>query len=158
MRHKKAPRRDIQPDAVYNSVLVTRFINRIMMDGKKTTAQDKFYKALELLKTNEDDNPVEVFQKALENVTPKVEVRARRVGGANYQVPTEVRQERKTALAIRWIVEAARKRSNKEFRTFEEKLAAEFKAAISGEGEAMRKKDVMHKQADANKAFAHFRW
>lgn len=158
MRHKKAPRRNIQPDQIYSSVLVTRFINRIMIDGKKTVAQDKFYKALELLKTNEDDNPVEFFQKAVENVIPKVEVRARRVGGANYQVPTEVRPERKMALAIRWIVEAARKRSNKEFRTFEEKLAAELKAAQAGEGEAMRKKELMHKQADANKAFAHFRW
>lgn len=158
MRHKKAQKRDIAPDHMYNSVLVTRFINRIMIDGKKTVAQEKFYKALDLLKSKEDDNPVEFFHKAIDNVTPKVEVRARRVGGANYQVPVEVRSERKTALAIRWLVEAARKRSNKEFKTFEEKLAAEFKAAVAGEGEAMRKKDVMHKQADANKAFAHFRW
>jgi len=158
MRHKKAQRRHINPDPVYNSVLVTRFINRIMIDGKKTVAQEKFYKALELLKTKEDENPAEFFQKAIDNVIPKVEVRARRVGGANYQVPTEVRLERKVALAIRWLVEAARKRSSKEFKTFEEKLAAEFKAAANNEGEAIRKKEVMHKQADANKAFAHFRW
>lgn len=158
MRHKKAEKRNIQPDPVYNSVLVTRFINRIMIDGKKTVAQDKFYKALDLLKENENDNPSEFFQKAIDNVMPKVEVRARRVGGANYQVPVEVRSERKVALAIRWLVEAARKRSNKEFRNFEDKLAAEFKAAASGEGEAMRKKELMHKQADANKAFATFRW
>lgn len=158
MRHKKVQKRHISPDPIYNSVLVTRFINRIMIDGKKTTAQEKFYSALELLKTKEDDNPVEFFQKAIDNVIPKVEVRARRVGGANYQVPTEVRPERKVALAIRWLVEAARKRPSKEFRTFEEKLAAEFKAAVNNEGEAVRKKDVMHKQAEANKAFAHFRW
>jgi small subunit ribosomal protein S7 len=158
MRHKKSPKRNIEADKIYNNVLATRFINKIMVSGKKTVAQEKFYTALDLLKTKEDDNPIEYFQKAVENVMPKVEVKARRVGGANYQVPIEVRPERKTALAVRWIIDAARKRPNKEFKTFEEKLAAELKAASMGEGEAMRKKDLMHKQADANKAFAHFRW
>ena len=158
MRHKKAQKRNIGADKVYNSVLATRFINRIMLSGKKTIAEEKFYSALTLLKTEENDNPIEVFQKAVDNVIPKVEVRARRVGGANYQVPVEVRPERKVALAVRWIIDAARKRPNKEYKTFEEKLAAELKAAINNEGEAIRKKDVMHKQADANKAFAHFRW
>lgn len=158
MRHKKSPKRNIKGDKLYNSVLATRFINRIMISGKKTVAEEKFYSALDLLKSKEDDNPIEYFQKAVENVMPKVEVKARRVGGANYQVPIEVRPERKTALAVRWIIEAARKRPNKEFKTFEEKLAAELKAASAGEGEAMRKKDLMYKQAEANKAFSHFRW
>lgn len=138
--------------------MAQKFINRIMISGKKTVAEEKFYTALDLLKTKEDDNPIELFQKAIDSVMPKVEVRARRVGGANYQIPVEVRPERKQALAVRWIIEAARKRSNKEYKTFEEKLSAEFKAALAGEGEAMRKKELMVKQADANKAFSHFRW
>lgn len=128
-----------------------------MKDGKKSVAQKHFYNALSLLKEKGND-PLETFEKALTNVAPKVEIKARRVGGANYQVPIEVRPERRTALAIRWIVEAARKRSNKDFKTFEEKLSAELLAAMNNEGEAAKKKDVMHRQAEANKAFAHFRW
>lgn len=157
MRHKKSPRRAAKPDVLFQSVLITKFINRMMRDGKKTTAEKHFYNALNLLKEKGND-PVETFEKALQNVAPKVEIKARRIGGANYQVPIEVRPERRTALAIRWVVEAARKRSNKEFRSFEEKLAAEFLAAVNNEGEAAKKKDVMHRQAEANKAFAHFRW
>lgn len=158
MRHKKAPRRQINPDALYNSVVLTKFINRSMIDGKKTVAQNNVYKALEIIKGQGHENPLEVFEKAMANVAPKVEVRARRVGGANFQVPQEVRFERRNALAIRWIIEAANKRSNKEFRTFADKLAAELLAALNNEGEAAKKKDTMHRQAEANKAFSHFRW
>jgi small subunit ribosomal protein S7 len=157
MRHAKVQKRQVNPDMIYNSAMVTKFINRMMMDGKKSVAQKKFYNALNLIK-EKNQEPLEVFEKALQNVSPKVEVKARRVGGANYQVPIEVRPERRQSLAIRWLLEAARKRPNKEFKTFEEKLAAEFMAAVNNEGEAMKKKDVMHKQAEANKAFSHFRW
>ena len=157
MRHKKAQKRDVQPDKIHNSVHVTKFINRLMIDGKKTVAERLVYGAFERLQ-KEGKDPLETFEKALTNVSPKVEVKARRVGGANYQVPIEVRPERRMSLSIRWLLEAATKRPNKEYRTFEEKLAAEFAAAAAGEGEAMKKKEVMHKQADANKAFAHFRW
>lgn len=157
MRHAKVARRQIEPDKIFNNILVARFINRIMMDGKKTIAQKNVYGAFDLL-TKQGHNALEIFEKAIQNVAPKVEVRARRIGGANYQVPVEVRPERKNALTIRWIIEAARKRSNKEFRTFEAKLAAELLAASNNEGEAMKKKEVMHKQAEANRAFAHFRW
>ncbi len=157
MRHKKVKKRQVKEDVLYGNVLVARFINRIMISGKKSIAEKKLYNAFDLLK-EKGQNPLEVFEKAIQNVAPKVEIKARRVGGANYQVPIEVRAERRTALAIRWIIEAARKRSNKEFHTFEEKLVAEFMAANSNEGEAMKKKDIMHRQAEANKAFAHFRW
>lgn len=157
MRHKKVQKRQVKADVIYNNATVTKFINGLMIDGKKSIALKKFYNAMEIVKAK-DQEPLEVFEKALQNVAPKVEVKARRIGGANYQVPIEVRPERRQSLAIRWLLEAARKRSNKEFKTFEEKLAAEFLAAANNEGEAMRKKDVMHKQADANKAFSHFRW
>ena len=157
MRHKKAQRRDVEPDKIHNSVHVTKFINRLMVDGKKSTAERVVYGAFTRLE-KDGKNPLEIFEKALQNVSPKVEVKARRVGGANYQVPIEVRPERRMSLSIRWLLEAANKRPNKEFRTFEEKLAAELAAAAAGEGEAMKKKEVMHKQAEANKAFAHFRW
>ena len=157
MRHKKVQKRQVEPDVIYNNATVTKFINGLMIDGKKSIALKKFYNAMNLLKEKNMD-PLETFEKALQNVSPKVEVKARRVGGANYQVPIEVRPERRQSLAIRWLLEATRKRPNKEFRTFEEKLAAEIAAAANNEGEAMRKKDVMHKQAEANKAFSHFRW
>lgn len=157
MRHKKAQRRVVEPDKIHNSVHVTKFINRLMLDGKKSTAERVVYGAFARLE-KEGKNPLETFEKALQNIAPKVEVKARRVGGANYQVPIEVRPERRMSLSIRWLLEAAAKRPNKEYKTFEEKLAAELAAAAAGEGEAMRKKDIMHKQAEANKAFAHFRW
>ncbi len=157
MRHKKAKKRTIAPDTVHNSLLLAKFINRIMVNGKKTVAQKNVYSAFSLIKEKGND-PLEIFEKAVANVAPKVEVKARRVGGANYQVPQEVRHERKNALAIRWIIEAANKRSNKEFRTFAEKLAAELLAAANNEGEAAKKKETMHRQAEANKAFSHFRW
>ncbi len=157
MRHAKIKKRTIAPDSIHGNLMVAKFINRIMRDGKKTVAQDKVYRAFKLVE-EKGHNPLETFDKAIQNVAPRVEVRAKRIGGANYQVPVEVRADRKNALAIRWIIEAAKKRPNKEFKTFEEKLASEFLAASNGEGEAMKKKDVMHKQAEANRAFAHFRW
>lgn len=157
MRHAKVKKRTISPDKLYNSVMIARFINRIMRSGKKSVAMEKVYAALKLIE-DKGQEPLQTFDKAIQNIAPKVEVRAKRIGGANYQVPVEVRSDRKNALALRWLIEAARKRSNKEFRKFEEKLAAEISAAASGEGEAMKKKDVMHKQAEANRAFAHFRW
>lgn len=157
MRHKKAQKRTVAADTIHNSVLLGKFINRVMVDGKKTVAQKNVYNAFAIIKEKGSD-PLETFEKAIANVAPKVEVKARRIGGANYQVPQEVRHERKSALAIKWLIEAATKRSNKEFLTFADKLAAELMAAASNEGEAVRKKDVMHKQAEANKAFSHFRW
>lgn len=157
MRHAKVKKRVITPDKLFNSIMVAKFINRIMQSGKKTVAEDKVYNAFTLL-SQQGKDALETFDKAIQNVAPKVEVRAKRIGGANYQVPVEVRAGRKNALAIRWIIEAARKRPNKEYKKFEEKLAAELLAAANGEGEAMKKKDIMHKQAEANRAFAQFRW
>lgn len=157
MRHKKIQKRVIEPDKIYNNLLVAKFINSIMMNGKKTIAEKKLYNAFNLI-AKKDLNPVEVFEKAIQNVAPKVEVKARRVGGANYQVPIEVKHERKTSLAIRWILEATRKKSNKDFKTFEEKLAQELSDAANNAGEAVKRRDVVHKMAEANKAFSHFRW
>ena len=157
MRHKKAERRQTEPDKIYKSRLVTKFINNLMKDGKKTVAQRIFYDSLELMKKQGKD-PLEVFEKAISNVEPRQEVKARRVGGASYQIPIEVRGDRRTSLATRWIIQAAKSRSNKEFHTFSEKLAAEFLDALENKGEAIKKKDGMQRMADANKAFAHFRW
>lgn len=157
MRHAKVKKRITSPDTIYNSVIVAKLINYIMIDGKKTIAQAQVYRAFAVLKEKGED-PLKAFEKAVQTVGPKVEVKARRVGGANYQVPVEVRHDRKLSLALRWIIEAARKRSNKEFHTFSEKLAAELMAAINNEGEAVRKRDIALKQAEANKAFGHFRW
>jgi len=157
MRHKKVQKRQTAPDKVYKSVLVAKFINRIMIDGKKTVAENLVYKALDDIKAKGED-PLKILEKAVQSVSPKQEIKARRVGGANYQVPIEVRGERKTALSIRWIVESAQKRSNKEFHTFDQKLVAEFMDAIDNKGEAIKKRDNTHRQAEANKAFAHFRW
>lgn len=157
MRHAKIQKRQTEADKIYNNVMVSKLINRIMRDGKKTTAEKRVYNAFTLISTKEAD-PMQVFEKALQNVGPKIEVKARRIGGANFQVPTEVRHDRRMALALRWIIEAARKRPNKEYHTFEEKLAAELNAAANNEGEAIRKRDITLRQAEANKAFAHFRW
>jgi small subunit ribosomal protein S7 len=157
MRHKKAQIRKIEPDTIYKNVLVAKLINYIMRDGKKTVAQKQVYNALAIIKEKGDD-PIKILDKAFQNVGPKVEVRARRIGGANYQVPVEVRHDRKTALALRWLIEASRKRSNKEFHTYGEKLAAELIAASQNLGEAIRKREITLKQAEANKAFSHFRW
>jgi small subunit ribosomal protein S7 len=157
MRHKKAEKRQIEADKIHNNLLVAKFINRIMKDGKKSVAEKSFYKAIELL-GKDGQNAIELFESAINNVGPKVEVKARRVGGANYQVPLEVRGERKNALAIRWIVEAARARSNAEFHSFSEKLAAELTDAAKNEGAAVKKRDNVLKMAEANRAFSHFRF
>lgn len=157
MRHAKVQKRKIEPDLLHGSSLVAKFINRIMKDGKKSVAQKSFYGAMEILGKDSKD-ALSLFEKAIENVGPRVEVKSRRVGGANYQVPLEVRGDRKNALAIRWIVEAARARSNKEFHTFSGKLAAEIIEAAKGEGAAVKKRDNVHKMAEANRAFSHFRF
>lgn len=157
MRHKKAEKRKLEPDIIYNNLFVSKLINYIMHDGKKTTAQQQVYKALELLKGKGED-PIKILDKALQNVGPKVEVKARRVGGANYQVPIEVKHERRMALALRWIIEASRKRSNKDFHDYASKLAAELTDASQNLGDAIRKRDITIKQAEANRAFSHFRF
>lgn len=157
MRHAKVQKRQIEADPIYRSLLVAKFINRIMKDGKKNAAQKSFYAALDIL-GKDGASALEVFERAIDNVGPKVEVKARRVGGASYQVPLEVRGDRKNALAIRWIVEAARVRSNSEFHTFAEKLAAEITEAAKGEGSAIKKRDNVLKMAEANRAFSHFRF
>lgn len=154
---KNIPKRVMVPDPLYGSTLLTKFINNVMEDGKKTVAQQNVYKAFDILKAKGLD-PLATFEKALDNIAPKQEVKAKRVGGAAYQVPQEVRGVRKISLSIRWILEAARKKPNSEFRTFAEKLAAEIISAANNEGEAVRKRDSVHKMADANKAFAHFRF
>jgi small subunit ribosomal protein S7 len=145
------------PDPIYSNRLVTRFINRVMVNGKKSTAEHLVYKALDQIKEKGED-PIKVFELAINTVGPKVEVRPRRVGGASYQVPIEVRGDRRVALAIRWITMFAKKRSNRDFKTFDQKLAAELMDAAKGIGDAIKKRDTVHRMADANKAFAHFRW
>jgi small subunit ribosomal protein S7 len=157
MRHAKVQKRKIEPDVLYNNLMVAKLINYVMEDGKKTIAQSNVYNAFNIIKEKGED-PLKVFEKALQNVGPKVEVKARRVGGANYQVPVEVKHERRMALALRWMLEATKKRSNKEYHSFAAKLAAEITDASQNLGEAIRKRDVQLKQAEANRAFAHFRW
>lgn len=149
----RAKKRIIAPDPLYQSHLVTRLINRVMLSGKKTIAQKQVYKALEAL-----TNPLEILSTALENLKPVMEVRSRRIGGAAYQVPAPVRADRREALAIRWLIQAAQKRSNKEYREFWQKLAAEIQDAYNNTGAAIKKKQDIHKMAEANKAFSHFRW
>lgn len=157
MRTKKTYKKLIPADPVYNNRLVTRFINRVMQSGKKRVAEALVYKALDLIKEKGED-PIKVFETAINNVGPKTEVKARRVGGASYQVPMEVRGDRRVALAIRWIVEFAKKRSNREYHTFAEKLAVELMDAAKNLGEAIKKRDTIHRMAEANRAFAHFKW
>ncbi|MDO8451885.1 MAG: 30S ribosomal protein S7, partial [bacterium] len=144
-------------DPIYGNRLLTRFINRVMQSGKKSTAERMVYQALDSIKTKGED-PLKIFETAIATVGPRMEVRPRRVGGASYQVPTEVRGDRRVSLAIRWIVMFAKKRSNKEFRTFADKLEAELIDAAKGVGEAVKKRDTVHRMADANRAFAHFKW
>lgn len=145
------------PDPVYQDLMVAKLINKIMIDGKKTIAQKLVYDAFEKIKAQGLD-PVETLNRAIDTVGPKVEVRAKRIGGAAYQVPTEVRGERRVALAIRWMLDAARKRPNKEFRSFSDKLASELLDASKNTGESIRKRDIAQKMAEANRAFAHFRF
>ena len=158
MRSGKVEKKLLPPDPIYGSRLVSRFINKLMISGKKSVAEKLIYHALEEIKEKSKQEPLSIFEKAIQNVAPKMEVRPRRVGGASYQVPIEVRGDRKEALAIRWILAGAKSRSNKEFHSFDKKLAAEFMDAANGTGLAIKKKDDIQKQAAANRAFAHFRW
>lgn len=157
MRHGKIKKREILPDPIFKNKLVTKLVNKIMQNGKKSVARREVYQAFEIIK-KKNEEPVNIFEKALQNVAPRMEVRPRRVGGASYQVPQEVRLERRTTLSLRWLIDAAKKRSNKEYKRFSEKLAAEFLDASQNLGEAIKKRDMMHRMAEANKAFAHFRW
>lgn len=158
MRSGKVTKKILPPDPIYGSRLVSRFINKLMISGKKSVAEKLVYHALEEIKEKSKQEPLSIFEKAIQNVVPKMEVRPRRVGGASYQVPVEVRGDRKEALAIRWILAGAKSRSNKEYHTFDKKLAAELLDAANGIGLAIKKKDDVQKQAAANRAFSHFRW
>jgi small subunit ribosomal protein S7 len=156
MRRKIKARAPIAPDAVYKSDKIAKLVNYIMERGKKTIARKIVYQMLDIIKEKEKvENPIEVFETALKNATPTIEVRSRRVGGANYQVPTEIRPERRQALAMRWIIGAARSKKGQPIAI---KLAAEIIASSKNEGEAVKKKENVHKMAEANKAFAHFAW
>ncbi len=149
------PKRDVLPDPLYNDKVVTKLINNIMLDGKKGTAQNVCYGAFDIIKTKTGKDPLEVFEQALNNIMPVLEVKARRVGGATYQVPMEVRPERRQALGLRWLISYARARGE---RTMRERLAAEILDATNNLGGAYKKKEDTHKMAEANKAFAHYRW
>jgi len=156
MRRRAAPKRKVIPDSKYESEIIAKFMNQLMVDGKKSIADSIVYGAFEQLeKDSKGEDTVEVFKKILDQVAPVVEVRSRRIGGATYQVPVEVRAKRRTALAMRWIVEAARNRKEK---SMPARLAAELKEAKDGKGSAVKKKEDMHRMAEANKAFAHFRF
>jgi small subunit ribosomal protein S7 len=154
-RRNRAPKRYIEPDLKYNSELVSRFINKLMRDGKKTVAAGIFYDALDIAENRVKKPGIEVFEQAMKNATPMIEVRPRRVGGATYQVPLEVRPERRRSLAIRWLVASARARSGK---TMAEKLAAELMDAANSQGATVKKREDTHRMAEANRAFAHYRW
>ena len=154
-RRREVPKRRIIPDPKYKDKLVSKFTNTLMFDGEKAVAEGILYGAFDVISDRFKEDPLEVFRKALDNVKPKLEVKSRRVGGATYQVPVEVRPERRVALAMRWIVTHARERGEK---TMRERLAAEFVDASQGRGNAVKKKDDTHKMAEANKAFAHYRW
>lgn len=158
MRAKRAVLRDIQPDTKFGSTKVARLINYVMKDGKKSVAQKQVYMALEILGKETNRPAIEVLDDVLRTVAPQMEVRSRRVGGAAYQVPMPVRGRRGVSLAIRWLVVEANKRPSKEFHTFAEKLVAEMLASLDNQGGAVAKRDAAHRMAEANKAFAHFRW
>ena len=154
-RRRVIARREILPDPVYNSPLVAKFINTLMWGGKRATAEGILYRALDKIKERTQEDPLKLFKKALENVSPRVEVKSRRVGGANYQVPVEVGNARRMALAMRWLVSYARGRGEK---TMVDKLAAEILDAASSKGNSIKKREDVHRMAEANKAFAHYRW
>ncbi|WP_243292380.1 30S ribosomal protein S7 [Bacillus sp. FJAT-47783] len=154
-RKGSVAKRDVLPDPIYNSKLVTRLINKMMIDGKRQTSQKILYNAFDIVKDRTGNDPMEVFEQALKNIMPVLEVRARRVGGANYQVPVEVRPERRTTLGLRWLVNYARLRGEK---TMEERLANEIIDAANNTGASVKKREDTHKMAEANKAFAHYRW
>jgi len=154
-RRREVAKRVILPDPKFHDQLVAKFVNALMLDGKKSTAEKIVYGAFDLIKSRTGDEPVEVFRKAIENVRPTVEVKSRRVGGSTYQVPVEVRSERRNALAMRWIVSYARGRGEK---TMQERLAGEFLDAAGNRGSSVKKREDTHRMAEANKAFAHYRW
>lgn len=154
-RRNRAPKRYIEPDAKYSSELVARFINKLMLDGKKTVAASIFYDALDIVEGRMKKPGIDVFEQAIKNATPLVEVRPRRVGGATYQIPLEVRPERRRSLAIRWLVTSTRARSG---RSMAEKLAAELLDAANNQGTTVKRREDTHRMADANRAFAHYRW
>ena len=155
MRKRRAIKRDVLADPVYNSKVVTKLINQIMLDGKRGKAQTIVYKAFDMIQEKSNENPLDVFTKAMENITPSLEVKSRRVGGANYQVPVEVRADRAQALALRWLVNASRTRGGK---SMAEKLSNEIIDASNESGAAFKKKEDVHRMAEANKAYAHYRW
>ncbi|MDR3209176.1 MAG: 30S ribosomal protein S7 [Oscillospiraceae bacterium] len=154
-RRGNVPKREVLPDPIYNSVLVTRLINSIMLDGKKGVAQKVVYSAFDIIKEKTGKDPLEVFNTAIENIMPSLEVKARRVGGATYQVPIEVRPDRRRTLGLRWLTSYARARNEK---TMKERLAGELMDAANSTGAAVKKREDTHRMADSNKAFAHFRW
>ncbi|MFL5762654.1 MAG: 30S ribosomal protein S7 [Bacteroidia bacterium] len=155
MRKSKAKKRILLPDPKFNDILVTRFVNNLMYDGKKSIAYDVFYDAMEIVQKRTEQDGLEVFKKALSNITPAVEVRSRRVGGATFQIPSEIRPERKLSMGIKWMIDYSRKRNEK---SMAQKLAGEIVAASKEEGAAFKKKEDVHKMAEANKAFSHFRF
>lgn len=155
MRKRRAVKRDVLPDPIYNSKVVTKVVNAIMLDGKKGTAQTILYKAFDIIKERTNEDPMNIFEKAMENIKPDLEVKSRRVGGSNYQVPIEVSPARSQALAIRWLVKYARERGGK---GMAENLASELIDASNGTGGAVKKREDTHRMAEANKAFAHYRW
>lgn len=154
-RRSGVPKRDVLPDPIYGSKVVTKLTNQVMLDGKKGIAQKIVYDAFDIIKEKTGSEPIDVFTKALENVMPQLEVKARRVGGSTYQVPMEIRPERRQTLGIRWLVLFSRKRGEK---TMKERLAAELMDAYNSTGASFKRKEEMHRMAEANKAFAHFRW
>ena len=154
-RRSGVPKRDVLPDPMYNSKVITKLVNQVMLDGKKGTAQTIVYEAFDIVKEKMNASPEEIFTQALENIKPMLEVKARRVGGSTYQVPMEIRPERRQTLAIRWMVSFARNRSEK---TMKERLAGEILDAYNNTGASIKRKEEMHRAAEANKAFAHYRW
>jgi small subunit ribosomal protein S7 len=154
-RRTRPPKREIKPDVKYNSVMLAKFINKVMMCGKRSLAETIIYDSFDLIEQRSHKDPLEVFEQALKNATPILEVKPRRVGGATYQVPVEIRSDRRLSLAMRWLLDTARKRSGK---SMAEKLAAELMDAAKGTGATIKKKEDTHKMAEANKAFAHYRW
>lgn len=154
-RRREVPKRQILPDPLYNSQLVTKFVNVVMVDGKKSVAEQLLYRALDVIRERTDDDPLKVFKKAVDNVKPAVEVKSRRVGGSTYQVPVEVRPSRRLALSMRWLIQSSLRRGEK---TMDMRLANEFMDAATNRGAAIKKKEDTHRMAEANKAFAHYRW
>ena len=154
MRRRRPERREILPDPIFSDLVVAKFVNNLMLDGKKSIAEKLFYNSLDIIKHREKKDGLDVFKKALDNVSPLVEVKSKRIGGATYQVPTEVRERRRSALAMRWLIQFARARKGQ---TMADRLAAEFISASKGEGGSFKKKEDTHRMAEANKAFAHFR-